>query len=78
MVVEARLVIESPKEDKESTWGFFDGAMQRSSGICSVGGVLFLNDTHFLEFKAGLGLGSNNYEVYGTKIPSKKCTGQKC
>ena len=47
--------------DKTFAWGFFDGSVVGDPKICGAGGMLFLSDVHFFSFKAGLGLGTNNF-----------------
>ena len=41
--------------------GFFYGSAARDPISCGVGGMLFLSDVHFFSFKAGLGVGTNNF-----------------
>ena len=41
--------------------GFFDGSAVGDPKICGAVGMLFLSDVHFFSFKAGLGLGTNNF-----------------
>ena len=41
--------------------GYFDGSAVGDPKICGAGGMLFISDIHFFSFKAGLGLGTNNY-----------------
>ena len=47
--------------DKTFAWGFFYGSAAGDPKICGVGGMLFLSDVHFFSFKAGLGVGTNNF-----------------
>jgi len=47
--------------DKTYAWGYFDGSAAGDPMICGAGGVLFISDIHYVTFKAGLGLGTNNY-----------------
>ena len=46
---------------KTYAWGYFDGSAAGDPMICGAGGILFIFDFHFVSFKAGLGLGTNNY-----------------
>ena len=41
--------------------GFFYGSAVGDPKFCGAGGMLFLSDVHFFSFKAGLGLGTNNF-----------------
>ena len=55
--------------DKTYPWGYFDGSASGDPKICGVGGVLFISDDHFYTFKAGLGIGTNNFfELIGLKL----------
>ena len=47
--------------DRTKPWGFFDGSAFGNPKVCGAGGILFLKDDHYITFKAGLGVGSNNY-----------------
>ena len=47
--------------DKSYAWVFFDGSAAGDPIACGAGGMLFLSDVHFFSFKAGLGLGTNNF-----------------
>ena len=47
--------------DKTFAWGFFDGSAAGEPNICGAGGMLYISDDHFFSFKAGLGLGTNNF-----------------
>ena len=47
--------------DKTYAWGYFDGSAAGDPMICGAGGILFISDIHYVSFKAGLGLGTNNY-----------------
>ena len=47
--------------DKPSSWGFFYGAKQGLPKLCSVGVILFIYDSHFIKFKVGLHLVTNNW-----------------
>ena len=47
--------------DKSYAWGYFDGFAAGDPMICGAGGILFISDNHYVSFKAGLGLGTNNY-----------------
>jgi hypothetical protein len=55
--------------DKLGAWAYFDGATQGETQICCVGRALFLNDSHCLKFKVGLGKGTNN----DIELMSLKC-----
>ena len=46
--------------DKPNAWGLFYGAKQGLPNLCSVGGILFIYDSHFIKFKVGMDLGTNN------------------
>ena len=55
--------------DKSYPWGYFDGSTSGDPKICGVGGALFILDDHFYTFKAGLGIGTNNFaELIGLKL----------
>ena len=41
--------------------GFFYGSTVGDPRICGAGGMLYISDEHYFSFKAGLGLGTNNY-----------------
>ena len=47
--------------DQTYAWGYFDGSAAGDPMICGAGGILFISDSHYVSFKAGLGLGTNNY-----------------
>ena len=47
--------------DKTFAWVFFYGFAVGDPKVCGAGGMLFLSDVHFFSFKAGLGLGTNNF-----------------
>ena len=47
--------------DKSFAWGYFDGSAPGVAKICGAGGMLYITDEHYFSFKAGLGLGTNNY-----------------
>ena len=47
--------------DKTYPWGFFDGSAAGDPVVCGAGGMLLLSDVHYFSFKAGLGLGTNNF-----------------
>ena len=47
--------------DKFFAWGYFDGSATGDPLICGAGGILFISDIRYVSFKAGLGLGTNNY-----------------
>ena len=47
--------------DHSFAWGYFDGSAAGDPMLCGAGGMLYLSDRHFISFKAGLGLGTNNY-----------------
>ena len=55
--------------DKTFAWVFFDGSAAGDPKICGAGGMLFISDVHFFSFKAGLGLGTNNFaELFALKL----------
>ena len=55
--------------DKSQPWGFFDGSASSDPHLCGARGILFLKEDHFYTFKAGLGVGTNNYaELYALKL----------
>ena len=55
--------------DKSQPWGFFDGSAIGNPKLCGAGGILFLTADHFITFKAGLGVGTNNMaELYALKL----------
>ena len=48
---------------------FFDGSAIGNPQLCGAEGILFLNADHFISFKAGLGVGTNNLaELYALKL----------
>ena len=47
--------------DKTYAWGFFDGSVVGVPNICGAGGMMYISDDHFFSFKAGLGMGANNF-----------------
>ena len=47
--------------DKNYAWGYFDGSVAGDPMICGARGMLFISDIHYVSFKAGLGLGTNDY-----------------
>ena len=48
---------------------FFDGSAIGNPNVCGVGGIMFLSADHFITFKAGLGVGTNNMaELYALKL----------
>ena len=50
-------------------WGYFDGSAIGNPQLCGAGGILFLKVDHFITFKAGLGVGTNNLaELYALKL----------
>ena len=68
LVVRIRPVVEEVV-DKAYPWGYFDGSAAREPKTCGVGGLLFISYEHFFTFKAGLGIGTNNYvELLGLKL----------
>jgi len=55
--------------DQSFAWGYFDGSAAGDPLICGAGGIVFLSDIHSVSFKAGLGLGTNNYaEICALKL----------
>jgi ribonuclease HI len=46
--------------DKSRAWAYFNGASQGNPHVGGAEGLHFLRDGHVLEFKAGLGRGTNN------------------
>ena len=47
--------------DKTYAWSFFDGFVAGVLNICGAGGMMYISDDHFFSFKAGLGMGANNF-----------------
>jgi hypothetical protein len=47
-------IIVEEEIDKLEAWAFFNGASQGEPPLCGAEGVLYLKDSHFLKFKAGL------------------------
>ena len=47
--------------DKSFAWGIFYGSATGDPKICGARGTLYILDEHYFSFKAGLGLGTNNY-----------------
>ena len=55
--------------DKTKPWGFFDCSASGNPQVCGAGGILYFKDDHFITFKAGLGIGSNNFaELSAVKL----------
>ena len=50
--------------------GFFDGSATGNPQLCGARGILFLKKVdHYITFKAGLGVGTNNLdELYALKL----------
>ena len=49
--------------------GFFDGSALGNPKVCGAGGIIFLKVDHYITFKAGLGVGTNNYaELFALKL----------
>ena len=46
--------------DKSKPWGFLDGSASGDPHLCGAGGILFIKDDHYITFKTGLGIGTNN------------------
>ena len=53
--------------DKTYPWGYFDGSAAGEPKICGAGGMLYISDEHYFSFKAGLGIGTNNYAEFCIK-----------
>ena len=47
--------------DKSFAWGFFDGSVAGEPKICGAWGMLYISNEHYFSYRAGLGLGTNNY-----------------
>ena len=47
--------------DKSFAWGFFDGSVAGEPKIYGAGCMLYISDEHYFSYKAGLGLGTNDY-----------------
>jgi len=47
--------------EKTHPWRLFDGACQGPYDFSSKRGVLFIFERHFVNFKKGLGIESNNF-----------------
>ena len=55
--------------DKTNPWGYFDGSAVGDPHLCGAGGILYLKDDHYITFKAGLGIGTNNFaEICALKL----------
>ena len=55
--------------DKTFPWGYFYGSALGDPKNCGVGGIIYLSEDHYIYFKVGLGLGTNNYvELLGIKL----------
>ena len=55
--------------DRNKSWGFFYGSALGNPKVCGAGGILFLKADHYITFKVGLGLGTNNYaELFYLKL----------
>ena len=67
-IIRIRLVVEEVI-DKSYPWGYFDGLATGDPKICGAGGLLYISDEHYFTFKAGLGLGTNNFaKLFGLKL----------
>ena len=67
-VMNIRIVVEE-NIDKSSPWGYFDGSVVGVPQLCGVGGLLYINDDHYVTFKVGLGSGTNNLaEIFSLKL----------
>ena len=51
------------KEDinKSRPWGYFDGATNGNPKRCGARGLIYFSKNNFLNFKAGLGIGTNTF-----------------
>ena len=55
--------------DKTNPWGYFDGLAPGDPHLCGAGGILYIKDDHYITFKAGLGIGTNNFaEICALKL----------
>ena len=55
--------------DKSYPWGYFDGSSAGEPKICGARGMIYIANEHFFSFKAGLGIGSNNFvEICALKL----------
>ena len=55
--------------DKSQPWGFFDCSAIGNPKMCGAEGILFFTVDHFITFKDGLGVGTNNLpELYALKL----------
>ena len=63
-VLKIRNIIEG-NIDKSNPWGYFDGSAAGDPHLCGAGGILYIKDDHYITFKAGLGIGTNNFAEIG-------------
>ena len=55
--------------DRNKSWGFFYGFALGNPKVCGAGGILFLTADHYITFKAGLGVGTNNFaKLFALKL----------
>ena len=48
---------------------FSDGSTLGDPKFCGVGGIIYFSEDHHISFKAGLGIGTNNFlELLGLKL----------
>ena len=67
-VLKIRIILEEVI-DRNKSWGFFDGSALGNPKVCGAGGILFLTTDHYITFKAGLGVGTNNFvELFALKV----------
>ena len=68
IVIKTRLVVEETI-DKTFPWGYFYGSALGDPKVCGVGGIIYFSEDHYVSFKAGLEIGTNNFvEFYGIKL----------
>jgi hypothetical protein len=60
--------------DRSQAWVFFDKAKQDPKSFSSARGLLHISNVHKVSFKAGLGIGSNNYAEFQKTSSSVLCT----
>ena len=66
--IKTRIVVEESIE-KSFLWGYFDGSDVGVLRTCGTGGLIFFSDEHWVKFKVGLRIGTNNFfELNGLKF----------
>jgi hypothetical protein len=60
-------IVKAPRQyieeviDRFGSWLYFDGATQGNPLVCGVGGIIYISESHTVNFRASLGHGTNNF-----------------